>query len=73
MADVLAQFLRENPDHTVVMLAGQGHVIYGYGIPSRVQRRLGDDLTQATLLLNPSEAFQSVGEGTIADHFWISQ
>src|SRR4028118_1600443 len=41
MADKIAQFLKANPNYQVVVLAGTGHIIYGYGIPSRVARRLG--------------------------------
>lgn len=40
MADAIANFIKSNPDHQVVVLAGEGHIIYNYGIPSRVQRRL---------------------------------
>lgn len=73
MADAVTTFVQANPDHTVVMLAGQGHVIYGYGIPSRVQRRLGADVSQVSILLNPSEQFRNEGAGKIADHFWLSE
>ena len=42
MADGIAKFVKANPDSQVVVLAGQGHVVYGYGIPSRVERRIQD-------------------------------
>jgi len=70
MAAAIAEFLRANPDYRVVVLTGQGHVIYGYGIPSRVQRRLGPDLVQRTVLINPDESLEAAGMGAIADHFW---
>ncbi|MDJ0701914.1 MAG: ChaN family lipoprotein [Leptolyngbyaceae cyanobacterium MO_188.B28] len=73
MAAGIANFLQQAPERQVVVLAGQGHVIYGYGIPSRVVRRMGDDLVQRTVLLNPSEAILDEGEGEIADHFWVSE
>lgn len=77
MAETVATYLRANPNRTVVVLAGQGHVIYGWGIPSRVARRLAaeqdSELRQVTVLLNPSDEMRQVGEGAIADYFWLSQ
>ncbi|MBS1202559.1 MAG: iron-regulated protein [Chromatiaceae bacterium] len=40
MADRAARYLMEHPHRTLVVLAGSGHVEYGQGIPSRVQRRV---------------------------------
>lgn len=40
MAERAAQFLRDNPEHNLVILAGTGHVIEGSGIPERLTRRL---------------------------------
>ena len=40
MADRAARYLRENPDHRLVVMAGSGHIAYGHGIPDRVKRRL---------------------------------
>ncbi|MEB3273757.1 MAG: ChaN family lipoprotein [Prochlorothrix sp.] len=70
MAETIAEFLQANPDYRVVVLTGQGHVIYGYGIPDRVQRRLGADLVQRTVLMNPNPTFEAAGLGSIADQFW---
>ncbi len=39
MADSIATFLSGHPGTIMVVLAGSGHVAYGYGIPSRVKRR----------------------------------
>ncbi|RZM82997.1 iron-regulated protein [Leptolyngbya iicbica LK] len=72
MAMTIADFKTANPDTQVVVLAGNGHVIYGHGIPDRVQRRLGDDLTQQIVVLNPIEFFEEEG-GAIADAFWYSE
>jgi len=72
MAETVANFAKENPDHTVVVLAGQGHIMHGWGIPDRVARRLGEDLQHTTVLLNPPEAMARGGEGGIADYFWMS-
>lgn len=70
MAEVIAEFLTDHPDHLVIVLTGQGHMVYGYGIPSRVERRL-PEIHQRLVLLNPDEAFQTAGEA-IADYFWYS-
>jgi len=43
MADGIAKFIKANPNYQVVVLAGQGHIVYGYGIPSRVERRIQDN------------------------------
>lgn len=80
MADRIAAFLTENPDYQVVVLAGKGHVMYGYGIPDRVERRLGEGLVQRTVLLNPrddvlanaDEGKGGAGDGAIADFFWLN-
>jgi uncharacterized iron-regulated protein len=71
MAMTIADFKTEHPETQVVVLAGNGHVVYGYGIPDRVARRLDPDLTQQIVLLNPIEAFEDAG-GAIADVFWYS-
>ncbi|AFY58263.1 uncharacterized iron-regulated protein [Rivularia sp. PCC 7116] len=53
MADTIAQFIKANQNHQVVVLAGQGHIVYGYGIPSRVERRIKDkQFTQRSVLLS---------------------
>ncbi|MEM6714661.1 MAG: ChaN family lipoprotein, partial [Cyanobacteria bacterium P01_C01_bin.147] len=71
MAMTIADFKTANPDTQVVVLAGNGHVIYGHGIPDRVERRLGDDLAQQIVILNPIDFFKEEG-GAIADAFWYS-
>ncbi|MFB2918594.1 ChaN family lipoprotein [Aerosakkonema funiforme] len=71
MAEVIAQFLQRNPDFQVVTLVGQGHVVYGYGIPSRVARRLGSaNLVQRVVLLNPPDSSQFKADKSIADFIW---
>ncbi|MGJ3252453.1 MAG: ChaN family lipoprotein [Elainellaceae cyanobacterium] len=77
MAERIADFWMTNPDTQLVVLAGQGHLVYGYGIPSRVERRLSgvNGFSQRSLLLNPGGDTESLDEnGTpIADYFWITQ
>lgn len=77
MAMAIAEFLQTHPDYLVIVLAGEVHIAYGDGIPSRVARRLNpwgkhpqNPLVQYTLILNPDAATQSAGEPPIADYFW---
>ncbi len=41
MAASAAQFLKAHPDRKLVVLAGNGHLRYKYGIPQRLYRRSG--------------------------------
>jgi membrane-associated protease RseP (regulator of RpoE activity) len=41
MAMSIDEYLRSNPDHRMVVIAGGGHVSYGSGIPKRAFRRNG--------------------------------
>jgi len=41
MAMSIDEYLRKNPDHRMVVIAGGGHVSYGSGIPKRAFRRNG--------------------------------
>ena len=41
MADKAFQFLETHPNHKLVILAGNGHIRYGHGIPQRLFRRSG--------------------------------
>lgn len=43
MAARAAEYLRANPSRRMVVLAGNGHLAYGAGIPNRVERRLNLD------------------------------
>jgi uncharacterized iron-regulated protein len=70
MAEAIANFIQSHPDYQVVVLAGSGHIIYGYGIPSRVERRLPDrQLVQRSVLLSPDPDILNK-EGKAADFFW---
>lgn len=70
MAEKIAQFWQANPNYQVVVLAGRGHIIYGYGIPSRVSRRLaGSSVTGRSVLMGNQEAdFKE--ERSPADFYW---
>jgi uncharacterized iron-regulated protein len=71
MADKIAQFIKANPDYQVVVLAGKSHITYGYGIPSRVARRLNDNqLIQRSVLFSIPDEVPADGQKAIADYFW---
>jgi uncharacterized iron-regulated protein len=70
MADRVAETVKNQPGQ-IVVLVGQGHVLYGYGIPSRVKRRL-PEVSQKILLLNP-ETPTIPGDLPIADLFWRNE
>lgn len=74
MAMTVAEFRQANPDTQIIVLAGQGHVVYGYGIPDRVAQRLGQGLEQQIVLLNPHETLEQedAEDRPIADVLWYS-
>lgn len=43
MARQIADYLKRHPQRRMVVLAGSGHLMYGSGIPNRVQRRIPVD------------------------------
>lgn len=71
MADGIVRFLQANPDYQVVVIVGKGHVAYGYGIPSRVARRV-DGIVQRTILLNPAEDTPPRNNTPAADFYWFN-
>jgi uncharacterized iron-regulated protein len=79
MAEQIVKTIRQSPDSLMVVLVGQGHVLYGEGIPQRVARRMNGvgvnrqrPLEQRSLLLNPSADIEVGSDGTITDYFWYS-
>ncbi|MEG4517381.1 MULTISPECIES: ChaN family lipoprotein [unclassified Microcoleus] len=71
MAEKIAQFIQANPDYQVVVLAGKGHIMYGYGIPSRVERRLGvGNVKVRSVLFNSIENLPLSADRPIADFVW---
>ncbi len=52
MADRIANFANQQPNYQIIVLAGQSHIEYGYGIPDRVARRLGAKTSQKTVILS---------------------
>ncbi|MGA7749204.1 MAG: ChaN family lipoprotein, partial [Gallionella sp.] len=53
MADTAARYLKAHPKSRMVVLAGMVHVMYGDGIPERVNRRLGSD--QSVVAINGND------------------
>lgn len=71
MAEKIAEFVKANPDYQVVVLAGKGHIIYGYGIPSRVERRLGvGNVKVRSVLFNSTENLPLSADRPITDFVW---
>jgi uncharacterized iron-regulated protein len=70
MAATAATFYRQNPQHRLVIIAGQAHIRYGHGIPSRLRRRLPDLKTvQNSVMLSGIDKW----EPAVADfHFRTS-
>ena len=53
MAESVAKFVKQQPNTRVIVLAGRAHILYGYGIPDRVQRRMGKSkFVHKTVLLS---------------------
>lgn len=51
MAESIVMQLENEPERQIVVLAGEGHIAFDYGIPSRVERRL-PDIDQASVRLS---------------------
>ena len=56
MAESIANFLADHPDYRLVVLAGNGHLAFGSGIPKRAYRRTGKDY--AIVLPDPGEPLE---------------
>ena len=64
MAATAAEFYQQYPKTQLVVIAGQAHIRYGYGIPRRVARRLAKNpYTQKSVILSSDEKW----EPSIAD------
>ncbi len=77
MAEAIANFLRSHRGSQVIVLAGQGHIRYGYGIPSRVARRMAasqgkrEQQIQYSVLINPTDT-ETQAKPAAADYFWFN-
>ncbi|MGB3532575.1 MAG: ChaN family lipoprotein [Microcoleaceae cyanobacterium] len=71
MAEKVAEFVAQNPGYQVVVLVGKGHIIYDYGIPSRVERRLNsNNFTQYSILFQSDDEDPISPTENIADFIW---
>jgi uncharacterized iron-regulated protein len=62
MAMSIDEFMRKNPEHTMVVIAGGGHLSYGSGIPKRSFRRNG---LPYSIILNDSPADKGIADALI--------
>ncbi|MBI5429549.1 MAG: ChaN family lipoprotein [Nitrosomonadales bacterium] len=53
MADVTARYLKAHPESRMVVLSGMSHVMYGDGIPERVNLMLGEN--RSTVMINGND------------------
>lgn len=67
MAEQTANYLTANPDRRMVVLAGSGHLIYGSGIPNRVNRRVPVD---SAIVIN---GFDFGNDPSLADFVFVSR
>lgn len=73
MADRVAHFVKAHPNHQLIVLAGQMHIAYGYGIPSRVQRRMGARrFQQRSIVIPPAQESPPTSSAAIADYLWMT-
>ena len=71
MAANTANFAKQNPNYQTLVLAGSSHIIYGYGIPDRVLRRLSKPKSiQKTVLLSLDG---NSNQPEIADFVWSNK
>jgi uncharacterized iron-regulated protein len=54
MAEQAARYLQQNPDRRIAVFAGSGHIAYGSGIPNRLARRIGSEVTTLLVGLDPT-------------------
>ncbi|MEO0771160.1 MAG: ChaN family lipoprotein [Cyanobacteria bacterium J06649_4] len=66
MADAIAKQLESDPDRQVIVLVGEGHIAYDYGIPDRVTRRI-PGIEQASVRLQPAN--REIDPG-FSDYAW---
>lgn len=59
MAESAHQFLKDNPEHKLVILAGNGHVRHKYGIPERLYRRT---LERFTVMVQDEEIEDGIAD-----------
>jgi uncharacterized iron-regulated protein len=67
MAATASEFYQQRPQTQLVVIAGQAHIRYGYGIPDRVARRLGKNMLKKSVILSSDETSNEIQETLIAN------
>jgi uncharacterized iron-regulated protein len=67
MAATASEFYQQRPQTQLVVIAGQAHIRYGYGIPDRVARRLGKNMLKKSVILSSDETSNEIQETSIAN------
>lgn len=62
MAEATTRYLKEQPQSRVVVLAGLVHIMYGDGIPERVNRRLAGNQSLVAINGNDFGQFQNIAD-----------
>ena len=72
MAESVARFLAARPEvRTMVVLLGQGHMVYGFGVPDRVERRMRT--ISATVLPAPENHLPPEMDPELADYLYVTE
>jgi uncharacterized iron-regulated protein len=58
MAATAAEFYQQHPQTQLVIIAGQAHIRYGYGIPDRVSFRLARTILKKSVILSSDETWE---------------
>jgi uncharacterized iron-regulated protein len=66
MADATTRYLKERPQSRVVVLAGLVHIMYGDGIPERVNRRLAGNQSLVAINGNDFGKFPNIADYVLA-------
>jgi len=66
MAETAAEYLRKNPERKMVILAGNGHLRYGYGIPDRLYRRINEPYV---IILNDEDIDKDIADYVVYTQF----
>jgi uncharacterized iron-regulated protein len=68
MAQNIAAYLKDEK-HRIVVLAGNGHIVYKFGIPLRTARRV--PVSMVTIMPHPLDGKTTVDKET-ADYLWLT-
>ncbi len=66
MAQTAAEFIKNNPEKKLIILAGNGHLRYGYGIPDRLYRRTGESYV---IILNDEDIDKGIADYLVYTQF----